>query len=140
MSAVDHCQAQIKRALEKEGWVIDPRPYTLETEDSVVYIDLEAKRQTNGHTESILLAEVKCFSNPKKSMPDLYGALGQYLLYRKLLHRQGIYTPLYLAIPEEAHRRLFKEAVMELMTEHRMNLVVVALETERIILWIKSSL
>jgi hypothetical protein len=136
MSAVDHCQAQIKRALEKEGWVIDPRPYTLETEDSVVYIDLEAKRPTNGYTESLLLAEVKCFTNPKKNMPDLYGALGQYLLYRKLLHRQGIYIPLYLARPEEAYRRLFKEAVMELLTEHRINLVIVALETERISRWI----
>lgn len=45
MPAIDSCQPQVIRALEKDGWAVEPIPFQLKVQ---VYIDIEAKQQVNG--------------------------------------------------------------------------------------------
>ncbi|NJL43347.1 MAG: hypothetical protein HC935_08680, partial [Pseudanabaena sp. SU_2_4] len=35
----------------------------------------------------IIIVEVKCFTNPKVDLPELYTAIGQYEIYRSALSK-----------------------------------------------------
>lgn len=81
MSALDACEPQIIRALEKDGWQIVAKPYQIKIDRRIVFADFSA-RHVNGDSEHfIVVMEVKCFTNPKTDLTELYTAIGQYQLY-----------------------------------------------------------
>lgn len=43
--AIDSCEPQVRQALKKAGWIIDPKPYVIETEDRTGYIDIQASKR-----------------------------------------------------------------------------------------------
>jgi hypothetical protein len=84
MPKLDQCHEQVVRALQKDGWVVNT-PYSLFVHKRRAYVDLSAMRQVNGTRQQILLVEVKCFADRKSSADELYGAIGQYIIYRMMM-------------------------------------------------------
>lgn len=137
MTALDSCEPQIIRALEKAGWRILVKPYPIMTDTRSVLADFSASHLSVGQTKNIVVMEVKCFLNPKSDLTELYSALGQYQYYRVNLRRHGIALPLYLAIPDEAYQRfLEKPSFIDTFNETQVKLLIVNVANEEITQWI----
>lgn len=93
MSAQDIFHNTVKRALEKEKWIITADPLKLKFGGINFQVDLAAER--------VLEAERKSFLNPS-AITDFYAALGQFLSYRLALSTIEPDRLLYLAIPLDA--------------------------------------
>lgn len=98
-------------------------------------LDIEAMRQTNGTTQQILLAEVKCFG--RNTTVELYIAIGQYIIYQAALLERGESIPLHLAIPQHIYEVVFEEVVQRAIRDHHIKLMIVNIETEEIVQWIE---
>ncbi|MBX3083925.1 MAG: hypothetical protein KF716_19980 [Anaerolineae bacterium] len=140
MPVLDSCHHQISRALRRDGWTIADKPkYIGDAETEIfVYIDIEAFRDPNGsplETRTIYV-EVKCF--PRKNVTqEIYIALGQYLIYRALLEKQAIAVPLFLAVPQPIYEATFNTVFRKALHDSGIMMIVVDLETETIVQWIK---
>lgn len=135
MPALDDCHPQVVRALEKEGWHVEARPFQMKIQKRRIYIDLEATRQINGSKHHILLVEVKCFTGLHPTT-ELYQAVGQYLIYRAALAERNLVIPLFLFIPLTAYQQLFDVTVQRVSSECRIKWMVVDLLNEEIVEWI----
>jgi hypothetical protein len=130
--AIDDCQVQIIRAMQKAGWTVSPKPYVLRLDRKYrLHIDLEAQNDD----KHIVLIEVKCFSDTKAETVDLYHALGQYLIYRSLLKQQNLELELFLAVPNHAYRSVFARMGMPSIEENDVKIIVVDIEREEILEW-----
>ncbi len=70
-------------------------------------------------------------------MKDLYGALGQYLVYRDALHDFEPKRTLYLAIRHAVFRELTEEELSELLIERQhVKLLIFDQQDEEIVRWI----
>jgi hypothetical protein len=134
MSKLDSCHWQVVRALEKDGWIVDPKPGQLIDEISgmMVRVDLIAERN---ELERIFV-EVKCYPQHNKTQ-ELYISVGQYLLYRAFFEAASITTPLYLAIPEDIYKDNFHHIIRKAIQGNGIKVVIVNVETEEIIEWIE---
>lgn len=68
MPALDACEPQILRALQKDGWAIVTKPFAIRTNTHTVYADCLLERKQNGQNEQVIILEVKCFSNPQADL------------------------------------------------------------------------
>ncbi|MCU0481843.1 MAG: hypothetical protein MUE54_11645 [Anaerolineae bacterium] len=135
MPAVDTCQPQVIRALEKDGWRIQQSPFHLADAKRSIFVDALMTKGINGSRQQLLLTEIKCFAQFNNMTPDLYGAIGQYLIYRAMLQNMMNPMPLYLAIPRHAYEHIFDDAVVRVINEAKINLIVIDLVLEEIVLW-----
>lgn len=135
MPRLDDCHEQVVHALEKDGWSVDHRPRRLIHEERLVFIDIQAAKGVNGSRQQILLAEVKCFPDRERTTQELYIAFGQYIIYRALLAQEEINLPLYLAVPLDAYGDIFDSTVQRAISDNKIKLVIVNLETETIAQW-----
>lgn len=136
MPALDQCHDQVIRAFQKEGWHVDKEQYDIHTIYRSVFIDLALSRRTNGTQHQIMLSEIKCFPTDGSTTRELYGAIGQYLIYRAMTIEVGLNFPLYLAIPKSIFDTIFDPAVMRVINSDRIRLVIIDLAQERIVQWI----
>jgi hypothetical protein len=141
MPALDHCHPQVVRALEKAGWVVVQQPYTLQVlssarKNSNLFIDLLARHERDTPTATIMVVEAKCFEG-RSDVYDLYGAIGQYVIYRSLLRERELALPLYLAVPVTAYHRVFREFAMPVISELGLKLIVIDMVAEVIEQWIE---
>jgi XisH protein len=84
-----------------------------------------------------IVVEIKSFLSPSP-MRDFEMALGQYILYRNLIALTEPEYRLYLAIIETVYVKILsREAIKEVVALNQLNLIIVDLEKEEIILWIK---
>ena len=90
MPAIDVCHSQVVHALQKDGWTVDPQPFTIRVQRRRGFIDIIANQSINGTSQQILLAEVKCFQDQASWTNDLYAAIGQYIVYRTMLEQINI--------------------------------------------------
>ena len=137
MPRLDDCHEQVVRALEKEGWHVNPSQEQRYTPDRTIFIDIVATRGINGSTEQILLAEIKCFADRNSTTRELYIAFGQYILYRAFLAELKDETPLYLAVPEHAYIGIFEQTALRAVRDNRVKMVIVNVVTETITRWIE---
>ena len=135
--ALDTCHEQVVRALQKEGLRVDQKPLRIIVGSRQVYIDIRAMRGTNGSQQPILLVEVKCFPNRKSTTEDLYGAIGQYIVYRAMLMEIENAVPLYLAIPEDIFTAIIDSPIQRALRDTSIKLVIVNLETETVTTWME---
>lgn len=136
--ATDACEPQIIRALEKDGWAIRNRPYSIRirTGESVL-ADFAVQRQIGTLVQQVIIFEVKCFANPNADLHEFYATLGQYLYYRTALELAKVYEPIYLAIPQQAYQRLMiRQVASAVLRDFGVKLIVVDVETEEITQWI----
>ncbi|WP_449417529.1 element excision factor XisH family protein [Phormidium nigroviride] len=115
MAAKDIYHQVVKTALEKDGWTITNDPLKLTIGSRSVYVDLGAEKLFAAEKEGRKIAvEVKSFINPSP-VNDLENALGQYILYAKILEEQQPERVIYLAIPVNVFRDIFAEPIGELL-------------------------
>jgi hypothetical protein len=135
MPAIDTCQPNVIRALEKDGWRILLGETRFRKYKRSIMIDIRAVHGANGSSRQILLAEVKCFGNPSEYTRDLYTAIGQYIVYRAMLDELNDATPLYLAIPIVAYDELFDGIIQRAINDVKIKLIVVDIVQEVIVTW-----
>lgn len=131
MPAIDECQPQIVRALEREGWTIQTPPLLTGNDGFSIYIDIFASKE-----DISAYIEVKCLTQEKTNQ-DLYNALGQYIIYRAFLVKWRQSASLYLAVLTTAYDELFVETIQEAVQDNQIRLIVVDLKQEKIVRWIE---
>lgn len=137
MPAIDQCEPNVIRALEKLGWRVTDRPFPIRlSRDEGVYADLRL-RSTDGQ-QSIIIVEVKCFSEKRSILDEFYHAVGQYLLYREALQLKNISVPLYLSVPRTIYDTFFaRRMVQAVLKNANIKIMVVDIELEEVIQWTK---
>jgi len=107
MAQLDKIHEAVKNALIKDGWTITADPYRIDFEEYRLYADLSAERPiaaVRGNEK--IVVEIKSFLN-RSSVSDFENALGQYLIYRRLLSKIEPETKIYLAISEATYTDFF---------------------------------
>jgi hypothetical protein len=138
--ADDKVKPMVVSALVKDGWTITHDPYPLKFGRDNLSVDLAAERTlvaAERGTEYIAV-EIKSFLGASV-FHDFYEAFGQFLMYRSVMTRTDPARVLYLGIGDQAHKALRKKpsAVLAL-DEFGVSLVVVRLDTEEVVSWIRS--
>ncbi|MEH2006566.1 XisH family protein [Nostoc sp.] len=103
MPALDIFHDVVKRALEKDGWLIT----ILRFGGLDMYIDLGAgKILAAERDEEKIAVEVKSFVSPFATT-EFSTALGQFLKYQLALEEKQPHRVLYLAVPFDTYRSFF---------------------------------
>jgi hypothetical protein len=136
MPAKDLFHNTVRKALEKDGWVITADPLVLTIGLRSVFVDLGAEKLMAAERGAEKIAvEVKSFLSASP-ISDLEVAWGQFFLYARALQRQEPDRRLYLAVSETVFQSLFaEEAGMLLLQEPGFRLVVFDPTTEEILQW-----
>ena len=139
MPKVDIYHDVVKRALVKDGWIITHDPFPLPIGHKRLYVDLGANRLISAEKGSCRVAiEIKSFLSAS-DVHDLELALGQYVLYSKILNRVEPSRILYLAVPQFAFDETFQIEIGTILLEDQtVRLVVFEVEKEIITQWIPS--
>jgi XisH protein len=118
MPAKDKYHDTVKNALIKDGWTITHDPLRIRlARGKNLFVDLGAERLLAAErgVEKIAV-EVKSFTRPS-DMKDLEEAIGQFVLYARLLKRYYPEHNLYLAVTEDTRRTVFEEEAGQTMIE-----------------------
>ncbi len=137
MPAKDIYHETVKRALEKDGWIITHDPFPLQIGRKRLSADLGADRLINAEkgTQKIVV-EVKSFVG-RSDVKDLEQALGQYILYRQVLNEMGIDRSLYLAISQPIFNSVFTIELGQVLLKNQIiKLIVFDDKSEAIVQWI----
>lgn len=137
MSKLDVYHETVKNALIKDGWTITHDPFPLPIGRKRLYIDLGAESLISAEKGTQRIAvEIKSFIGPS-DVRDLEVALGQYILYHKILSRTEPERILYLAIPQTAFMTTFQlEIGAMLIEDETLRILVFDVEKEEILQWI----
>jgi hypothetical protein len=127
----------VKSALIKDGWTITHDPLTLSVGIRKVFIDLAGERLIAGEKNGEKIAvEVKSFLG-RSDITELERAIGQYVLYRRILREDEPERKLYIAVEEETYNGIFSEPIANwIVTDEQINLIVFNAAKEEIIQWI----
>ncbi|MEG3902333.1 element excision factor XisH family protein [Microcoleus sp. B4-C5] len=137
MPAKDIYHDTVKRALQKDGWIITHDPFPLQIGRKRLSADLGAERLINAEkgTQKIVV-EVKSFVG-RSDVKDLEQALGQYVLYRQVLNEMRIDRSLYLAISQPIFNSVFTIELGQLLLKNQIiKLIVFDDKSEAIVQWI----
>ncbi|MEA5533912.1 element excision factor XisH family protein [Crocosphaera sp. XPORK-15E] len=137
MPAKDIYHDTVKNALIKDGWTITNDPLSLKIGNKDIFIDIAADKLLVADKKGQKIAvEVKSFVGTSE-VEDLKNALGQYILYEKILKRQFSERILYLAIRSAIFRRLFSQEIGQILLEdNTLKLIIFDPEQEMITQWI----
>jgi hypothetical protein len=107
----------VRTALEKDGWTITDDPLTLRIGKRDLFVDLGAEKLIAAEREGQKIAvEIKSFIS-KSPIKDLENALGQYILYVKILSRLDPERLLYLAVHQEVYINFFSEEIVQIILD-----------------------
>ncbi len=138
MPARDIYHNTVKNALIKDGWTITHDPLRIRlARGRNLFVDLGAERLLAAErgTEKIAV-EVKSFTRPS-DMKDLEEAVGQFVLYARLLKRYYPNHTLYLAVSEDIRRTVFEEEAGHTLIEDGIIRLVTFEPTQEVIIrWI----
>lgn len=137
MPAKDIYHDCVKNALIKDGWNITNDPLSLKIGKKDIFIDLAAEKLLIAEKQNQKIAlEIKSFISSSE-VEDLKNALGQYILYDKILKYQLSELILYLAIRQAVFDRLFTEEIGQILLQDKtIKLIVFDPEKEVITQWI----
>jgi len=135
--ARDTFHENVKKALEKDGWVITSDPLSFKIGNVSVQIDLGAERLIAAERGKDKIAiEIKTFGS-LSFITALYEAIGKYIIYRNVLSLREAERILYLAVPENIYTRFFEEQVIQkTLQEEKFKLVVYNQTSQVITQWI----
>ena len=138
MAQLDKIHNAVKNALVKDGWTITADPFRIEFEEYRLYADLAAERPIAAmRGNEKIVVEIKSFLN-RSSISDFEHALGQYLIYRRLLSKIEPQAKIYLAISEATYTDFFTFKATQFIVEaEQVSLFTVNLGSEEIVQWIK---
>ncbi|MEH2377559.1 MAG: XisH family protein [Nostoc sp.] len=137
MPAKDIYHDCVKNALIKDGWKITDDPLSLKIGKKDIFIDLAAEKLLAAEKAGKKIAvEVKSFIGISE-VEDLKNALGQYILYEKILLRIESKLILYLAISDTVFIKIFTEEIGKILLEdNTLKLIVFDSQEEVITKWI----
>lgn len=137
MPQYDLYHNEVKNGLRKDGWIITDDPYTLEYKGLRLYADLGAEKLLAAErAEQKIAVEIKVFNSPSQ-VTELQKAIGQYNMYRSILHRVNPERKLYLAIPEEVYQDFFQQpAIQDIVSDQKIYLLIFNPDREVIIQWL----
>ncbi len=136
--AKDIIHEQVKNALVKDGWTITHDPYRLKFEEFNLAVDLSAERQIAAERDGDkIIVEIKSFSG-QSFVKDLQQAMGQYLMYVAFLQATAPEYQVYLGLSQRSYDRFFQQkAVLFLKKRYSLELLIVDIEQEEVVTWIK---
>lgn len=107
--AKDIFHANVRQALEKEGWIITLDPLHIDLDETYIEIDLAAEMVFAAErADEKIAVEVKSFLS-KSIISDFHQAIGQYLDYIEALDETEPDRELYLALPIDTYNhRVFQ--------------------------------
>jgi hypothetical protein len=137
VSAKDIFHESVKKALEKDQWIITDDPLKIKFGDVNFQIDLGAEKIIAAERGSEKIAvEIKSFLNPS-AITDFYSALGQFLSYRLALVKNKPERILYLAVPLDTYKTFFQlEFTQSAIKQYQVLLIVYDPSNEVIVKWI----
>ena len=138
MPAKDTYHDTVKNALIKDGWTITHDPLRIRlARGRNLFVDLGAERLLGAERGFDKIAvEIKSFTQPS-DMKALEEAIGQFVLYARLLKRYYPDHILYLAVSEDIRRTVFEEEAGQTMIEDGIiRLVTFDVTKEAIVRWI----
>ena len=131
----DRYHDTVKRALQKDGWVVTGEQIRITYGDRNLWVDLRAE---NEGSEPIILVEVKELDEVKSAVEALASALGKYLIYRMGLEDTNTNIPLYLAVTEASYNTILATRMgQQVIERYKILLLVFNPEQEEIIQWIR---
>ena len=138
MPARDAYHGAVRNALVVDGWTIthDPLHIRLQGGRRNLFVDLGAERLIAAEKGSEKIAvEIKSFTGPS-DVRELQDAVGQYVVYARLLQRYQPERTLYLAVPDFAWRGIFAEEIGQvLMEDSTLRLLAFDPDREVIVQW-----
>jgi hypothetical protein len=136
MSRKDTFHDIVRRALEKDGWIITHDPLLLRYELGNLYIDLGAEKVLAAERDGQKIAvEVKSFLQ-NSAVSEFHTALGQFISYRILLAEQYPDYALYLAVPLDAYTSFFATQLAQgIIQSQQLKLIVYKPQQEVIDQW-----
>lgn len=128
----------VRDALIADGWTITHDPFPLAYGDQNLYVDLGAERMLAAERRGQRIAvEVKSFLG-RSAVRDLQLALGQYLIYRKLIEEQEPDRLLYLAVSRRVYESSLRHGLGQFALEEFGVKVLIFAEDERTVYrWIE---
>ncbi len=137
MPAKDIYHDSVRKALEKENWIITDDPLKLTWGRRDFFVDLGAKQLIAAQKEELKIAvKIKSFTGISQAT-ELEKALGQYILYRNILEEKEADRLLYLAIIEDIFKEIFSEPIGNLVIKkNQIKLLLFDEASEVITQWI----
>lgn len=137
MAAKDRFHKAVKKALEKEQWVVTDDPLKVEVGGAKFEVDLGAERLLAAKRAGEKIAvEIKTFLGDSP-ITDYHAALGQFLNYRLALELTEPDRTLYLAIPVAVHQAFFQREFAQLSVErYQIKRIIYNPVQEVIVQWI----
>jgi hypothetical protein len=129
----------VKTALLKDGWQITDDPFLIGFRGTLLFADLGAEKTTGfSQHRSKVSIEIKVLDEPAR-FAKFECAVGQYVVYRRLMMSLQLQRDLYLAISYNVFANFFqkKPAVMEVVTGEQIHLLVFDPHKKEIMQWIK---
>jgi hypothetical protein len=136
MPAIDNCEPQVIRAMEKADWTVTHKNFGIRVgKEATVFADLRLINQENNI--SIIVVEIKYFPDTRTTLSEFHHALGQYIWYRNALMLKGLDLPLYLAVPAKIYDTFFQRATTQsVISDAKIKLIVIDMEREKILQWL----
>jgi hypothetical protein len=120
MPAKDIFHDCVKNALIKAGWVITHDPLRIRLTRKNLFVDLGAEQLIAADCGSIKIAiEIKSFTRAS-DIKDLEDALGQFILYERLLIRYEPERKLYLAVADSVYKTVFEGEAGQILLEDKL--------------------
>ena len=138
MPRYDAHHETVKRALEKDGWMITDDPFTIEYEDVQLFADLGAEKMFGAEKGGWkIVVEIKVFGGDS-FFNEFHKAVGQYANYRSLLRRTEPERKIYLAVSLAVYESEFQRPSVQAMVEdEQVWLLVFDPITEEVMQWIQ---
>jgi Holliday junction resolvase-like predicted endonuclease len=121
----------VRRALQKDGWTITHDPFLLRWGDTTLFADLGAELIAAEKPTQKVVVEVKTF--PQGTIAELQKALGQYLMYERILAKTDVDRRLYLAVGKEAYSTLFDSDIAKLLLSEQVVRLLIFDERQEVI-------
>jgi hypothetical protein len=136
--ARDFYHNNVRKALEKDGWLITHDPYPMRVDDVGYEIDFGAEPLIAAEKDNTTIAvEVKSFVGPS-TVNEFHKAVGQFNDYYVALEETDPNRVLFLAIPEIVWTRFFQKPVIQKsLARIQAKIVVYNPSKNEIVQWIK---
>ncbi|NET01225.1 MAG: fatty-acid oxidation protein subunit alpha [Sphaerospermopsis sp. SIO1G1] len=136
MSARDLFHESVRKALEKEDWIITNDPLEIQFEEVKLKIDLGAERLIAAEkADEKIAVEIKSFAS-NSPVSDFHTALGQFLNYQIALEEKEPERLLYLAIPVDVYETFFQSRLARIAVKrHQLKMILYDPMMEVIVQW-----
>lgn len=135
MPAKDLYHNIVRKALEKEGWVVTHDPYFIRLGKRRGFIDLGAEIIGAEKGLEKIAVEIKSFLGAS-DVDEFEDALGQFLVYKTALEIKEPSRILYLAMPSDFYKALFDDLFfVGILRKYQVNVIVY--NESNIELWIR---